>query len=118
MARKVAQPFIEQTLECSDRCNCKGFGARSQIRTDDLLFTSHSRMVVGAGRALYPKGFGPVDAADTTSYRAITPGFVAPMWPEKSERFWVTSRGGWPPTTGDLVRRVWPARRPRSWAGS
>ncbi len=40
MARKVARPFIEQTLECSDRCNCKGFGARSRIRTDDLLFTS------------------------------------------------------------------------------
>ena len=81
MARKVAQTFIEQTLEGSDRCNCKGFGARSRIRTDDLLFTSHSRMVVEAGRAWYLAGFGAATEADTTSYRAITPGFVAPMWP-------------------------------------
>ena len=81
MARKVARTFIEQTLECSDRCNCKGFGARSRIRTDDLLFTSHSRMVVGASRAWYLAGFRPAPTPNTTSYRAIAPGFVAPMWP-------------------------------------
>ena len=81
MAPKVARPFIKQSLEASDHCNCKGFGARSRIRTDDLLFTSHSRMVVGASRAWYLAGFGAATEADTTSYRAITPGFVAPMWP-------------------------------------
>jgi hypothetical protein len=39
VAPKWPEPFCESTSERSDRCNCKGFGARSRIRTDDLLFT-------------------------------------------------------------------------------
>ena len=81
MALKWPEPFCESMSKRSDCCNCKGFGARSRIRTDDLLFTSHSRMVVGASRAWYLAGFRPAPTPNTTSYRAIAPGFVAPMWP-------------------------------------
>lgn len=39
VALKWPEPFCESMSKRSDCCNCKGFGARSRIRTDDLLFT-------------------------------------------------------------------------------